>query len=256
MRHILVLFGFMCAVALPGNQAFAEAEAALPSAQSILVAMDHNMLFERRTSTIKMRVEGRRRTRTFEILSYGRGQSDAAMEYLQPLRDRGTKMLKLGEDLWIYMPTIERTQKISGHMLRQGMMGSDLSYEDMMATQEMNKMYVSKVKRSEELEGRATWVLEMVAKDLSLTYPKRVMWVDKERSVALKQELYALSGLLLKVWSMSKIEKFGPHRYFPTRMVIEDKLKKGSKTILEFSYMNFDVKVPEEVFSRRWLERR
>ena len=62
--------------------------------------------------------------------TYARGQDDAAVLYLEPAREKGTKLLRKEDNLWLYMPRAERGQKISGHMLRQGMMGSDMSYED------------------------------------------------------------------------------------------------------------------------------
>ena len=233
-----------------------QAESSTPTAKHILDAMDANMTFENRTATMTMTVEGKRRTRVYEMQSYGRGSSDSAMTYLKPTRDKGTKMLKLGNDLWIYMPSVDRTQKISGHMLRKGMMGSDLSYEDMMAAEALEDSYKSTVVGAESIDGRACWKLEMLAKDQSISYPKRVTWIDKERYIPLKQELYALSGMLLKTWTMTDIQSYGTERHFPAKMVIEDQIKKGSRTIIEFTAITFGVDVPSEVFSKRWLERK
>lgn len=226
-----------------------------PAADEILDRMDANLTFASRTATVKMRVEGKGRTRSFELITYGRGESDAAMEYLSPVREKGTRMLKLGDDLWIYMPAIERTQKISGHMLRQGMMGSDLSYEDMMTSEATRDTYGSTVAGSEVIDGRDCWKLEMITKDDSVSYPKRIAWIDKELYIPLKQELYALSGMLLKTWTMSDIIAFEGGRRFPTKMVIQDMVRKDSRTILEMSDMKFGVDLPAEVFSRRWIER-
>jgi hypothetical protein len=57
-----------------------------------------------------------------------RGQERAFREYTFP-RGKGTKMLKLGDQLWTFDPRTDRTIQISGHLLRQSVMGSDLSYE-------------------------------------------------------------------------------------------------------------------------------
>jgi outer membrane lipoprotein-sorting protein len=190
------------------------------------------------------------------MISYGRGEEDAAMEYVAPPRDKGTRMLKLGDELWIYMPNVDRVQKISGHMLRQGMMGSDLSYEDMMASRQMRKQYTAKVTGEQTVDGRACWTLEMIAKSDSVTYPKRVTAVDKQTFIPLKQELYALSGMLLKTWSMSDVKEFPGGRKFPSRMTVQDHVKKQSITTVEFKSIEFGIDFPREVFSVRWLERR
>ena len=252
-RRLLLALALLLATVF-GPLATASAEDM--TAQQILDAMDKNMTFESRTSKLTMTVEAGKRTRVYEIQSFGRGESDSAMEYLAPAREKGTRMLKLGDDLWMYLPSVDRVQKISGHMLRQGMMGSDLSYEDMMASEQMEDAYTATVQGSEPVDGRDCWKLEMVAKDDTVSYPKRVSWIDKETYIPLKQELFALSGMLLKSWTMEKVVEFPGGRKFPTRMVIQDMIKKDSRTVIEFSDMTFGVELPGEVFSQRWLERK
>lgn len=226
-----------------------------PTADQLLDLMDKNLTFESRKARLTMTVEGRR-TRSFEIMSYARGEEDSVMEYVAPARDKGTKMLKLGDELWIYLPNVDRVQKISGHMLRQGMMGSDLSYEDLMASRELRTRYEAKISGEAEADGRPCWKLELKAKDDGVTYPKRITWVDKETYIPVKQELYALSGMLLKTWTMTDVKSFGPNRRFPTKMTVEDHVKKESKTRIEFKDVEFGVEHSKELFSLRWLERR
>lgn len=230
--------------------------AALPTAEAILSKIDANLVYETRTATMTMTVESGKRTRSYSMVSYGRGESDSAMEYLSPARDKGTRMLKLGDEMWTYLPSIDRTQKISGHMLRQGMMGSDVSYEDMLSASALRERYDAKVTGEDVVDGRPVWKLEMTARDPSLTYPKRVSWIDQELYIPLKQELYALSGMLLKTWTMSEIREYPGGRRFPARMEIADALKKGSRTVIVFTELKFGVDLVEEVFSMRWLERK
>lgn len=252
-RTIALLGCFACAFALRVANTASAAEP--PTAEALIAAMDKNLTFEARKSHMVMTVSGHR-TRKYEMVSYGRGEEDAAIEYLSPARDKGTRMLKLGDELWIYMPNVDRVQKISGHMLRQGMMGSDLSYEDMMASRQLRKLYNSKVTGEQTVDGRPCWTLEMVAKNDSVSYPKRVTAVDKQTYIPVKQDLYALSGMLLKTWTMSDVKEFAGGRKYPTRMTVQDHVKKQSVTTVEFKSMEFGVQFPREVFSLRWLERR
>lgn len=253
MKSIMRLWA--CAVLALAGVAAAQEGGKAPTADELMDRMDRNLTFEARRTRMLMTVEGRR-TRTYEMVSYGRGEEDAAVEYLSPARDKGTRMLKLGDELWLYLPGADRVQKISGHMLRQGMMGSDVSYEDLMASRELRQRYDAKVLGESSHEGRPCWTLELKAKDDTVTYPKRVSCVDKETSIPLKQELYALSGMLLKTWTMSDVKAFPGGRKFPTRMVIRDHVKKDSVTRLEFKELEFGIDFPKEVFSLRWLERR
>jgi outer membrane lipoprotein-sorting protein len=254
MRRLLMLVTCLVWTGVGLAQGGADGQK-LPTAEELLERMDRNMTFEARKTRTIMKVEGRR-PRTFEMVSYGRGEEDAAIEYVAPARDKGTKMLKLGDELWIYLPGADRVQKISGHMMRQGMMGSDVSYEDMMASRELKDRYTSNVIGEDRHDGRPCWKLEMKAKDEAVTYPRRVSCIDKETYIPVKQELYALSGMLLKTWTMSEVKPFAGGRMFPTKMTIRDHVKKDSVTHLEFKDLEFGIDTPKEIFSLRWLERR
>ncbi len=226
-----------------------------PTAAELMERMDKNLTFEARRTRMVMKVEGKR-TRTYEMVAYGRGEEDSAMEYIAPAREKGTRMLKLGDDLWIFMPSVERVQKISGHMLRQGMMGSDVSYEDMLASRELQKQYDAKVTGEGNVGGRSCWKLELKAKNDTVTYARRESCIDKETWIPLEQNLYALSGMLLKTWTMSDVKEFPGGRKFPTKMTVQDHVKKESVTRIEFTEMEFGIEFPKEIFSLRWLERR
>ena len=116
-----------------------------PSGDEVMERMDQNMSAKTRVLTSKMIIHGIRSSRTIESKTWAEGDKKSYSEYLSPPREAGTKMLKLENSLWIYSPSTDRTIQISGHMLRQSLMGSDLSYEDMMEDPELLKLYDAKV---------------------------------------------------------------------------------------------------------------
>jgi negative regulator of sigma E activity len=120
----------------------------------------------------------------------------------------------------------------------------------------MRKRYDAKILGEDTADGRKCWKLEMKAKDGSVSYPRRVSWIDQETFIPLKQELFALSGMLLKTWTMSDVKEFPGGRKFPTKMVVQDHVKKESVTRMEFKEIQFGVELEKEIFSLRWLERR
>lgn len=105
--------------------------AAAPTASEILKAVDKNMISTTSISTTRMVVHGRRASRKVSSINYSQGNDRFYSEYTSPPREKGTKMLKLSKDLWIYDPNTDRSVQISGNMLKQSVMGSDLSYEDL-----------------------------------------------------------------------------------------------------------------------------
>lgn len=225
-----------------------------PDANQILEKVDQNMISKNQVATSKMIIHGRRNDRTITSKGWTEGSEKSLSEYLSPAREEGTKMLKLEDQLWIYSPSSDRTILISGHMLRQSVMGSDLSYEDMMEDRKLTEVYNAKVTGEEKIEDRDTWVLQLQAKVDDATYQSRKLWVDQERYVPLKEELYAKSGQLLKKTTMKDVEQIDG-RWYPKTVVYKDMLKDGEGTEFTLVDVKFDQDIPEYIFSKAALKR-
>ena len=225
------------------------------SVQDIIRAMDENLNAKSRVLTSKMVVHGRRTSRTIESKNWVIGIDLAFTEYLSPPREKGTKMLKLGDKLWTYSPQTDRVIQISGHMLRQSVMGSDMSYNDMMEDRPLIELYEATLEGSEEIDGRSHWIMLLEAKVKGLSYPKRRAWIDKEYLLPTKEELYAKSGKLLKTSTMDGIKKV-QGRWFPSRFIYKDELKRNSKgTEWIIDEIAFDIDIPESRFSKALLRK-
>jgi outer membrane lipoprotein-sorting protein len=224
-----------------------------PSGVEVMNKVDANMSSENRVMSTKMIIHGRRKSRTIESKTWAVGDKQSFTEYLSPAREAGTKMLKLEDKLWMFSPSTDRTIQISGHMLRQSVMGSDLSYEDMMEDRKLEDIYTATVTSVDTIGDRACYRIELMAKVDDLAYHKQVMWVDKGRYIPLKQEMYAKSGKLLKTIELSDVEKI-EGRWFPTRMVFRDNLKKGKGTEFIIDEISFDVDIPEHLFTKAMLK--
>jgi len=225
------------------------------SVQEIIQAMDDNLNAKSRILTSKMIVHGRRSSRTIESKNWVVGIDKAFTEYLSPPREAGTKMLKDGDKLWTYSPQTDRVIQISGHMLRQSVMGSDMSYNDMMEDRPMEELYNATLEGSVIIDDRDHWIILLESKVKGLSYPKRRAWIDKEYLLPMKEELYAKSGKLLKTSTMDGIKKV-QGRWFPSRFVFKDELKRNSKgTEWVIDEIEFDSVIPESRFSKALLRK-
>jgi outer membrane lipoprotein-sorting protein len=228
--------------------------AQVPSGEEILDKIDENMSSDSRVFVSKMIIHGRRGSRTVESKSWSTGDVKSFTEYLAPAREMGIKMLKLEDQLWMYTPSTDRTIQISGHMLRQSVMGSDLSYEDMMDDKKMRDHYNAAVLGTDTVNNTQCWVLELQAKSKEVAYEMRKLWVDKTRYIPLIQELYAKSGTLLKKMELSDIVQI-EGRWFPKHMRFKDMLKEGKGTEFIIDDIDFDVTIPAYRFSKASLRR-
>jgi len=227
---------------------------AQPTADEILNRVDKNMSSENRVFESSMTIHGKRNSRTMTSRTYSVGDKQSFTEYLSPAREQGTKMLKLENQLWIYSPSTDRTIQISGHMLRQSVMGSDLSYEDMMDDRKLTDIYSAKVVGEEVVDGRKTYLLELTAKISDVSYHVRKMWIDTERYIPLKEELYAKSGQLLKRTILSEVKQIDG-RWFPTKIVFKDMLKQGEGTEFLMTTIKFNQQIPEHIFTKAALKK-
>jgi outer membrane lipoprotein-sorting protein len=225
-----------------------------PSAKEIIEKVDKNMSADSRVFTSKMIIHNPRNTRTVESKSWNIGEKKSYTEYLSPAREQGTKMLKLEDQLWIFSPETDRIIQISGHMLRQSVMGSDLSYEDMMEDPHLLNHYTGHIDGKEKISDSDCWVITLSANTSDVAYQTQKVWVDKDRFIPLKKELYAKSGVLLKRMELSEIKQI-QGRWYPEKILFKDVLKEGEGTEFQIEEINFNVAIPDYIFSKASLKK-
>jgi outer membrane lipoprotein-sorting protein len=242
---------FILAVLLAGGMV----EAQTPSGDWLLQKVDQNQASKTKITSWEMTIQGRRGSRTMKARSWLEGVDRAFTEYLDPPRDAGTKMLKLGNQLWTYSPSTDRTIQIAGHMLRQSVMGSDMSYEDLMEDPRLLQLYEAKVTGEDTFLERPCWIVQLTAKSgMSPAYHTRKIWVDKERFLVLKEERYATSGKLLKTTEVTKIAQM-QRRWVAERAIFRDALKNDGGTEFVVGSIEIDAPIPDHVFSQASLRK-
>jgi len=251
IRKIIIVKYILFLFILPG---ILIAQSKYPDAKVLMQKVDANMTSKTQIVKSSMVIHNKRNIRTVTSIGYSEGSKKSYSEYLSPEREKGTKMLKLEDRLWIYSPETDRTIQLSGHMLRQSVMGSDLSYEDMMEERQLMDIYNANIIGEDTIAGRKMWVVQLTAKVSDVSYEKRKLWIDKDRFVPLKEELYAKSGQMLKKTVLSDISKIG-NRWYPKKVNYKDMLKDGEGTDFIISDIQFDAKIPDYIFSKASLKK-
>ncbi len=223
-------------------------------AQKLLEQVDDNLWANTKFITGRLIIDNGRKVRTLVQDSWMEGVDRSYSHYKSPAREKGTKMLKIAGKLWMYTPRTDRKILIAGHLLRQSMMGSDLSYEDMMEDHKLSRSYSATHEGFEELSGTRCAILKLVARDKKTTYQTRKVWISPKRKTVLKEERFAKSGKLLKRIMFKDYEQIG-ERLFPRTMVFRDMLKENTQTTYKFDVIKFDVEIPKKYFSQSILKR-
>jgi outer membrane lipoprotein-sorting protein len=225
------------------------------TALEIIDRVDNNLVANTISYTAKMRLSIAGQIREKELIGYVQGKDNAYLEFTAPARDKDTRFLKLGDEMWIYIKEVEKATKIAGHMLRQSFAGSDFSYDDVTSNQKRKEQYNIELAGTETIQDRACYKIELIAKVEQVNYHKRVLWIDQEFYYPIKEELYAKSGKLMKEIVISGFTKVGNKNY-PTRVRMENKLRLNTYTEMVLENVKLDVELPSRVFTKAYLERK
>ncbi len=225
------------------------------TALEIIDRVDNNLVANTISYTAKMKLSIMGQMREKEMIGYVQGRDNAYIEFTAPARDKDTRFLKLGDEMWIYVKDVEKATKITGHMLRQSFAGSDFSYDDVTSNQKRKGQYHIELDGSGTIMSRACFKLILTAKVEDVSYYKRILWIDKEYYYPVKEELYAKSGKLMKEILVSGFTKVGTKNY-PTRIRMENKLRQNTYTEMVLENVKLDFELPARVFTKAYLERK
>ena len=131
----------LMSVLLMGLLFGASAVAAEPTIEELLDATDDVNRGESSQSTVEMQVKTKRYERTMKMKAWSRGEEDSLIRILSPAKDAGTTTLKVGDDMWNYIPKIDRTMKIPPGMMSGSWMGSHFSNDDLVKSNRLSEEF-------------------------------------------------------------------------------------------------------------------
>lgn len=173
-----------------------------------------------------------------------------------PAKERGTATLRIGTNMWIYMPRIERTIKIPPSLMLQPWMGSDFTNDDLVKESSLVNDYTHEVAGELVEGGDACWKLVATPKpDAPVVWGKLVLAVRKSDALPRREEFYDEHGNLKKVMTFEEIRRTGSRNY-PMRWRMKPVGKPGRETVLVYREVVFDRPIPDRIFTLQNLKRR
>jgi outer membrane lipoprotein-sorting protein len=185
-------------------------------------------------------------TRQYRILS--KGNENTIVMVMEPAVDRGQIMLMKGRDLWIFLPNVSQPVRLS---LAQRLTGQVANGD--IARANFSGDYTPKIVRTEKIDGEDHYVLELTAVDRTVAYHRVLYWVKQKNFFPHKAEFYSLSDRLLKTARYENFQSMAG-RPRPTRLVMQDALRQGEESILEYSGMALR-QLEDKIFTRDYLKR-
>jgi outer membrane lipoprotein-sorting protein len=177
-----------------------------------------------------------------------KGPENTVVMVTEPASERGQILLMKGRELWVFLPNVSQPVRLS---LSQRLTGQVANGD--LARANFTGDYNARLLRTDTIDGEKYNVLELIAIDRSVTYPRVVYWVRESNSAPYKAEFYSLSNRLLKTCTYENYEKMAG-KLRPTRLVMEDPLHAGDRSVLEYSAMKLR-DIPDKVFTKDYLKR-
>ena len=237
MKKLLCLILFV--IALPA--------AAAPDGAQILQKVDRNLepeSYETYRKLIDIQPDGSRKEYVLYTLKKGRDKVLAL--FLSPASDKGRTTLRIGDNMWLYIPDVGRPIRITS---LQSVTGSVFNNADILRVD-----YTAEYNAESVEEQKDVYLLSLKAKTGDVAYDRLKMWVDKRLLLPVTIEAYAASGMLLKTLRFKDIKDFGGGIKRPATLETDSPLYKGYKSVMLWSALKKG-SFADEIFTLNYLPR-
>ncbi len=205
--------------------------------------------------TMSMTIKRPSWSRTISMKSWSLGNDYSLIYITQPAKEKGQVFLKRHNEMWNWVPSIERMIKIPPSMMMQSWMGSDFTNDDLVRESSLVKDYDHKLLGKEQLEGYNCYKIELIPhENAAVVWGKILMWIADKDYLWLKAEYYDEDNELVNTEILSDIKKMDD-RIMPTRLEMIPADKPGQKTTMVFEKIDFDVDLNESFFSIQNMKR-
>lgn len=237
-RSILIVF--MLALSLSADEA-----------NEIMQKVDNNIRGKNIYMKISMKVVSLSHERKMQIESWSQGSKKNFVKVLYPPKDKGITFLSLDNQMWQYVPKIERTIKIPPSMMLQNWMGSNITNDDMVKQSSIVEDYTPRIIKR---EGKIVTIELIPKEDAAVVWGKIVSRIDTSTYTSQKDLFYDEEGEEVRFFVYDKVTQFGDY-YLPTYWRVQpvDRDDKYTEIILE--EVQYDISISDQYFSKSALKR-
>jgi len=208
---------------------------------------------------MSMTIETPEWKRTLEVEGWNKDRAYALIVLRAPAKERGNTTLRRKNEMWVWMPKVERVIKIPPTMMHASWQGSDFTYEDIVKADSIVKDYTHKLLKTTKENGRTVYRIEaMPLPDAPVVWGKVLtdiaVYDDDQSVVPLLEEDYSERGELIRTITLSDVKLLGGRRV-PARLECLSPKKKGKRTLLQYHELEFDVRLTEDFFSYQRLQK-
>ena len=218
-------------------------------ATEILKKSDRKVRGNTSYAEITIKISRPKWQREMRLKSWTKGDDYAVSLVTYPAKEKGIVFLKRKNEMWNYMPSIERTIKMPPSMMLQSWMGTDLTNDDLVKRSSIVRDYTSKIIGEESVSGLKCWKIQLTPKeDAPVVWGKLLIWVDQKDNMQMKIEFYDEDDFLV-----NKMLAYNPKLFdgkkLPSKIEFIPVDKPGNKTVIIYNKLVFDKPISESYFT-------
>ncbi len=247
------LFGPLLALLAAGRSAVAVPPPP-PNVEALLERIDDLYRSKSSIARIDILVANARTTRTMRLKAWTRGEDDVLVVIEAPAREAGTSTLRVGKNLWNYLPRIARTIRVPPSAMLGSWMGTDFTNDDLVKEAKLHKDFLSRVDRRSETP--AGWWLILEVKPGIVGRWARIELFVSDEGLPVEERHFDRKGRLARTLRFDDVRPLGGRR-LPAHLVLTPVASDGpgeQRTEMRYLDVEFDVPIPEDTFSLSRLE--
>ncbi len=252
MSKYILLIWMLLSLILFATQVKAEEKLSPAEVEKIIRYIDQLYRSEYSYSELEMEIVTPHWQRTLEMIAWTKGMDRTFIRIISPKKEKGVATLRIENEMWNYLPKINKVIKIPPSMMMSSWMGSDFTNDDLVKEFSLFEDYSYRLTEVENGSKDLIYIDCIPREDLPVVWSHIVIVVRKENFIPVWQRYYDEKDRLMRVLNYSQIEKFDD-RTLPSAMELIPQNKKGYKTIIRYTKLQFNLKIEDEIFSLRNL---
>ena len=227
----------------------ASAEDKKPTLEELLDGVDDVQRGESSTARMSMHVKTKRWERTMVMQTWSRGEDNSLIKIVAPAKEAGTATLMVDDNIWNYLPKVDRTMKVPSSMMSGAWMGSHFSNNDLVRSSRLADDFTFVLKEEPKADGTGQWVIECVAKpDAPVVWGKVVVKVRGEDRIPSEITYWDEDAVLVRTMEFLDIEDI-QGRKVPMRMRLVPADSPEEFTEITYESLEFDPDLPASTFT-------
>jgi outer membrane lipoprotein-sorting protein len=223
--------------------------AADPTAQDLIKEAEDLMRGQSNIGTMTMIITTPHWERSMTMDFWEKGKDLSLVKVTAPPKEAGTVSLKVDQNMWNYVPAVEKVIKVPPSMMMQSWMGSDFSNDDLVRESSISRDYIASITGKNSTPDGDVYVLELIPRpEAAVVWGKITAYVRAADHIPVTYEYYDEKGKLIRVMELTDVKHMGG-RNIPTVWTMVPKTKEGRKTVVVLNKIEFNVPISNDVFS-------